>query len=117
VFPRVQIEGVTGKPRHALVFEVKEKIHECGGSVLDYQQFSNRLMRLTIEVAAGRLGDLITLVEDAGLSLSGSTVEAAIAAAKTAEEHQPGTRITGTLAVRFMSDEPDLRVPAPPIPG
>jgi len=113
----IRLEGITGRPRHAAVFEIKERIDAAGGCVTDHQQFSNRLLRLTFEIAAERLDALLRGLEAAGLSLTRTTVESSIAAAQRAAADAPDVCMTGTLAIRFMSDEPDLRVPVPPIPG
>jgi hypothetical protein len=46
-----------------------------------------------------------------------ASVEDAAAEAERIGRDEMGARIPGTLVIRFISAEPDLRVPAPPIPG
>lgn len=46
----MKLEGFTSRPRHGVVFEVAESIRACGGPILDHQQFSNHLLRLSFEI-------------------------------------------------------------------
>ena len=109
----VKLEGFTTQSRHGVIFEVTESILACGGVILDHQQFSNFLLRLSIEIRKERLGELLAGIEVAGVSLSQTSVEEA----ETLSREAPGERIGGTLVVRFVSNEPDLRIPTPAVPG
>jgi hypothetical protein len=46
----MKLEGFTTRLRHAVVFDTKEAIPASGGFTLDHQRFSNRLLRLTVEI-------------------------------------------------------------------
>jgi hypothetical protein len=109
----MQLEAIATGPRHSVVFQVKENIDACGGAILDHKQFSNHLLRLSLEIRRGRLNDMVTNLEAAGLTWSHQSVER-IASLSSGP---PDDVITGTLAIRFVSDEPGLRVPVPAIPG
>ncbi|MEE4270711.1 MAG: hypothetical protein V2I67_03495 [Thermoanaerobaculales bacterium] len=69
----MQLEGFTARPRHRVVFEVTENIRASGGFVLDHQEFSNHILRLTVEIASPRPGRLLTGIADAGVDLSESS--------------------------------------------
>jgi hypothetical protein len=109
----VKLEGFTTQSRHGVIFEVTESILARGGVILDHQQFSNQLLRLSIEIRRVRLSELLEEIEAAGVSLSQTSVDEAHAMPREASDE----RIPGTLVVRFVSDEPDLRVPIPAVPG
>lgn len=109
----MQLEGFTTQPRHGVVFEVKESILACGGFILDHQQFSNHLIRLSIEIRGDRLNDLVAKLEGVGVSLSQSSIDEA----RHLLRESPDSRIAGSLAIRFVSDEPDLMTQVPAIPG
>ncbi len=109
----MKLEGFTVHPRHGVVFEVTEAVSACGGAILDHQQFSNHLLRLSIEIQRERLDELLAGVEKAGVSLSRTSIDEAA----TLSREAPEARIAGTLAIRFVSDEPDLRIKAPAVPG
>jgi len=109
----VKLEGFTTRSRHGVVFEVTESIQACGGVILDHQQFSNQLLRLSIEIRRERLGELIAGIEAAGVSLSQTPIDEA----ETISRETSDERVPGTLVVRFVSDEPDLRIPTPAVPG
>jgi len=78
----MKLEGFTTQSRHGVVFEVTEAIRACGGSILDHQQFSNHLLRLSIEIRRGRLGKLLAGIEAAGVALSQSSADEAEALLK-----------------------------------
>ena len=109
----MKLEGITTRSRHGLIFEVMERILASGGVILDHQQFSSQLLRLSIEIRRERLGELIAGIEAAGVSLSQTSIDEAEAMSREASDE----RIPGTLVVRFVSDEPDLRIPIPAVPG
>lgn len=109
----LKLEGFTTRARHGVVFEVTESILGSGGVILDHQQFSNLVLRLSIEIWRERLGELLAGIEAAGVSLSRTSVEEA----ETISREATDARIAGSLVIRFVSDEPDLRVPAPAVPG
>jgi len=71
----MQLEGWTRSARHAAVPAVRDAIDATGGSILDHQQFSNRVLRLTIELPAAHLERLVTALEEVGVALSRPTVE------------------------------------------
>ena len=109
----MNLEGFTKQPRHGVVFEVTESLLACGAVILDHQQFSNLLLRLSIEMRKERLGELLAGIEAAGVSLSQTSVDEA----ETISRRASDVRFAGALVVRFVSDEPDLRIPTPAVPG
>jgi hypothetical protein len=109
----MKLEGFTTQSRHGVVFEVTESILACGGVILDHQQFSNQLLRFSIEIRRERLDELLVGIEAAGVSLSQTSIDEA----ETISREASDARIAGTLVVRFVSDEPDLRIPTHAVPG
>ena len=94
-----------------------ESISNCGGAVLDTQQYSNHLVRISLEIPSMRLQELVAGVAEAGVSLTQASVDEASAEAKEQAHKAPAVRMSGTLVIGFVSDEPDLRIPSPPVPG
>lgn len=90
-----------------------ESIRACGGAIQDHQQFSNQMLRLSIEIRRQRLGELVAGVEAAGVSLSQKSVDEA----EPISRETPNEKIAGTLVIRFVSEEPDLRISVPAVPG
>lgn len=76
--------------------------------------FSNRVLRLTIEVQAAKLDALIEGIERAGISLAPERLTDALPEARAMD---PDGTLVGTLVIEFASDEPDLRREIPAIPG
>lgn len=113
----MNLEGMTRRPRHDVIFDVRENIQGCGGAILDHQQFSNRILSLSIEFSRARFENLLVAIESAGVSLMQTSVNDATDEAAGLAQEAPQTKITGSLVIRFISDEPDLRVPVPAIPG
>jgi len=114
---RMELEGFTSRPRHGVVFEVNECILNCHGAIVDTQQFSNHLLRLSSEIPVTRLEELLGKIESAGVSLSQASKEEALSETEMMAGRDPVRRLDGTLVIRFVSDEPDLRIPTPAVPG
>lgn len=77
--------------------------------MLDLQRFSNKALVLRIQLPAGRYDEFIAELSTCAVTLDGDpagTVDAGAAA-----------EISGTLHVRFLHDEPDLRIETPAVPG
>ena len=113
----MKLEGVTTRPRHGVVFEVMESVSKCGGAILDHQQYSNQLLRVSTEIRATRLDGLLAGLAEAGVTLSQDSMDDATAEATERTRETREARMAGTLVIRFVSDEPDLRIQTPAVPG
>ena len=116
----LRIDAVTAENRHDMTERARQAIASCGGSILDFRQFSNASVCITFEIAAARLAGLRAALSRAGLRLSAgsldSIAEACEAAGRRGESGGAG-ELDCTLAVFFVHDEPDLRIEVPAVPG
>jgi hypothetical protein len=135
VKPKVlRLEGVTDEARHEMIGRVERAVSACGGSILDFRQFSNASVCLDFEIAASRLGRLRDALAATGLRLSAASLDALAAASASADAAResaaaaresaagPGASAAAaelpcSLALIFFHDEPDLRIEVPAVPG
>ena len=107
--------GWTTSPRHEVTTCVTDVVSAVGGFVLDTQRFSNAALMLRIQVQRSRCSDLTALLADCSLNLEGDSVNELVANAERGVDNVGD--VTGTLSIRFVHDEPDLRIETPAVPG
>ena len=115
----LRIDGITAVARHDMTGRVKRAITSCGGSILDFRQFSNVSVCLTFEIAASRLGGLRDALAQTGLRLSRESLDALAGGREAArrDDVSGADETACTLAVTFVHEEPDLRIEVPAVPG
>lgn len=103
-----------------MISRVKEAISKSGGFILDFQMFSNLSICLNFELAVGKIDRLSDALKATGMQLSEESHHLLANCCKGLEQLDEKTRaseVTGTLAITFIHNEPDLRIEVPPIPG
>ena len=101
-----------------MIGRVKQAITSCGGSILDFRQFSNVSVCLTFEIAAARLDRLRDALAQTGLRLSRESLDSLAEGCEAARGAGGGAGESAcTLSVTFVHDEPDLRIEVPAVPG
>ena len=104
---------VTRHDRHAMVTAVTDLVARSGGWVADAQFFSNAMVAWRLRLPASRLAEFM-----AGLRRPGLTGSAGDQAALAAVVFRGGALDgAGSLQIRFLQCEPDLRRPIPASPG
>ena len=111
-----RIQAYAKANRLETVASVRDILLSADAAITDYQQFSNASVCLTVEIAFSHLPDLysalsvipVSLTPELGQLLAGIQVEAPV---------PPSALVSGTLAISFLHDEPDLRLIVPAVPG
>ena len=107
--------GWTTSPRHEVTRCVTDVVSAVGGFVLETQRFSNVALMLRIQVQRSRCSELAVLLADCALDLDGDSVNELVTNAE--RDADRGGDVTATLSIRFVHDEPDLRIETPAVPG
>jgi hypothetical protein len=102
----LHIQGSTRVERHAVVDIVEEAIHRSGGWILDFHQFSNISLVLELEVPPRHLHPLLERLQEGGI---------AFRPCPELPPEEADDAVIGTLQITFVHQEPDLRMPTPPL--
>ena len=111
---QLRLVGWTRSERHDVTSCVTDAIAASGGFVLGSRQFSNTALTLSLQIPRKQAADLATALESCSLML-----EAASAAEleRCSKEDGAEQDVSGTLHIKYLHDEPDLRIPTPAVPG
>ena len=106
------IQGSTHEDRHSITSAASDAVEAAGGCVLDFKQFSNLAICLSIELPPEGFAKLRRKLADLKIVLNQPTKEeiATVEASKSVD-------VTCSLRIGFIHDEPDLRIPIPAVPG
>ncbi len=99
----LHVNGSTARERHNVTAAVDAVLQSCGAAVVDYHQFSNVSVSVTFEIPAGKLAELKTELENAGITLSQNSLDDLRRFGHSA----PESEITGTVQITFYHHEPD----------
>lgn len=94
-----------------MIARVRNAIQMANGDLIDFQMFSNTAISFSFEVACHHLTELGKTLTATQLSLDEESI-ASLSNNSGADEI-----VAGTLNVTFINNDPDLRIPVPPIPG
>ena len=108
----VMIQGKTHEDRHGVTSAASNAVGDAGGYVLDFKQFSNLAICLSIELPPAGFAKLRSKLADLRVILDRATKEE-IALAEASE----GLDIPSSLRIEFIHEEPDLRIQVPAVPG
>ncbi len=111
----LRLFGWTRFERHEVTFCATDLVPLLGGFVLESQRFSNTALVLRVEVPANRVVELGDGLRKCGVHLDTES-RLAIETYEKPELSAAGD-VIGTLHVRFLHDEPDLRIETPAVPG
>jgi len=115
VMNQLRINAVTREDRTEMISRVKEAMTASGGWILDVKQFSNVSACFNFEIPARNAARLSDALSAAGLRLISDTDDSFSSVSD--QTSSDGGDVSGTLQITFIHDEPDLRIPVPPIPG
>lgn len=111
----LRLVGWTRSDRHEVTACVTDLITDVGGFVLDSQRFSNQALMLRFEIPEGSWVNLVLGVQRCSVTLDNES--AAIVESRIMANAGVGDDATATLHIRFVHDEPDLRIETPAVPG
>ena len=94
-----------------MIARVRNAIQMANADLIDFQMFSNTAISFSFEVAGQRVTELGEILVGTQLSLDEESI-ASLSNSTGADEI-----VNGTLNVTFIHNDPDLRIPVPPIPG
>lgn len=106
------MQGKTRADRHNITSAASKAIDESGGWLLDFKQFSNIAISLTMELPPSGFTKLRKKLAELEVIMQPTTTEeiAAIGTLSTEE-------IPSSLHITFIHEEPDLHIPVPAVPG
>jgi hypothetical protein len=107
------VDGFTRVPRHEAIARLKTAIAEADGVIVDFAFFSNKAIRLSVELDAGALSKLQEALGDAEVHI----FEKCAKELAKADKRSSSAPIIAMLHVAFVHDEPDLAVDIPHVPG
>jgi hypothetical protein len=105
----LRLFGWTRAGRHEVTSCVTDLVLRVGGFVLDAQRFSNKALVLKLQLPSVRYTQFISGLTECSVNLDGDP--------PAAHESVVSGEISGSLHVRFIHDEPDLRIETPAVPG
>jgi hypothetical protein len=111
---RLSIEGVTQHPRHEVIAAVSQAILGAGGFIMDSRFFSNLAVFIAFEIESDKLARLWNALTALPVNFSALPDGLVTESASTVAV---GTEINGHLSIRFVHQEPDLRISVPAVPG
>ena len=106
------IQGKTHEDRHSVTSAASSAVSEAGGYVLDFKQFSNLAICLSIELPPTGFTTLRRKLTDLEIILDPPTKEE-ITLAEASEDLD----ISCSLRIAFIHEDPDLRIEIPAVPG
>jgi hypothetical protein len=108
----VMMQGSTREDRHSVTSSASNAVGDAGGCVLDFKQFSNLAICLTIELPPAGFIKLREKLADLKVTMDQPTKEE-ISLAEVREDLE----IPCSLRITFIHGEPDLRIQIPAVPG
>jgi hypothetical protein len=106
----IRIQAFTRTDRHEMIARLRNALQTGHADLLDFKMFSNTAISITFEVAGEYVKDLRNALVATGISLDSESVAVLNA------EDSVGDIVNGSLNVTFIHNDPDLRIPVPPIP-
>ena len=108
----MMIQGSTREDRHRVTSGAALAVGDSGGCVLDFKQFSNLAICLTIELSPAGFIKLRRKLTDLKVTMD-QPGEKELSLAEAREDLE----ISCTLKISFVHEEPDLRIQIPAVPG
>jgi hypothetical protein len=107
--------GWTETPRLEVTACITDAVVGLGGFVLESQRFSNMALMLRFQIPVEKSDEFVEALRHCGLNLDEESEAPLEGAAKV--RHEQGTELHGTVFIRFVHDEPELRIETPAVPG
>ena len=108
----VMMQGETREDRHCVTSSASKAVGDAGGYVLDFKQFSNLAICLTIELPPDGFVRLRRKLADLNVIMDQSSKEE-----ESLAEVQEDREISCSLRIAFIHEDPDLRIQIPAVPG
>jgi hypothetical protein len=106
------MQGKTREDRHSITTAASDAVDESGGWVLDFKQFSNLAICLTLELPPAGFIQLRRKLAVLKVTMEQPTEEE-ISLTQVQDERE----ISCSLRIGFIHDDPDIRIHIPAVPG
>ncbi len=113
--PRLRLTAVTLGDRKRISSALCDAVARAGGFVLDTHRFSNKSITVVFELPRDKAAHLAQLLQQSEVRLDEPSELSLTNFDASAPDSVDESR--GTLSVRFVTDEPELRVTTPAVPG
>ncbi|TDL76096.1 hypothetical protein [Peribacillus frigoritolerans] len=118
MIPRtIRLKGFTKENRHEMIDYTVRSISNCSGWVTNHTMYSNKIIVINFEIEVKGVKDLLSLLNSNGISLFDESIKIAKDFPENLVEANKDKEIMGSVNITFINDEPDIRIPVPPIPG
>lgn len=118
MIPRyINISGITKENRYKMIDYAVNCINNCSGWVMNHTMFSNAAICINFELEAKDVGKLIKLLNSNGLNLSKESIEIVESFPEDIEENYKNKEILGAINIKFVHNDPDLKITTPAVPG
>lgn len=107
----VFLDAFTHVPRSEAIERLKSAVSEAEGAILDFAFFSNKAIRLNIELEDDGLARLARALESAEVHLFEKSKR------EVESTPRPKKPMLAFLNVTFVDDAPDLAIEVPHVPG
>lgn len=111
--PHVALNFLTGKPRNAAIQELEALCQSAEVFILDFHMFSNSSLSVQFESDASGVLSLARSLEGHSIKL----MESSRALLGSVAKLPAGDKVRGTIQISFMSEDGDLRIEVPMVPG
>lgn len=101
----VQLDIVTALERHEAIDRVRQAISSSGGWIIDEIFFSNKASTTRFEIDASKMPSLLEALQERQLK----------ATPVTPLPDKTGSELSGTIAMTFSHNEPDLKQTIPAV--
>lgn len=111
--PPIALNFVTGKPRNAAIQELEVLCQSAEVFILDFHMFSNSSLAVQFEADASGLLSLTRSLEEHSFKI----MESSRALLGSTAKLSPDDKVDGTIQISFMSEDGDLKIEVPMVPG
>jgi len=102
-------------PRIEITRSITDAVSAAGGFVLESHRYSNNALVLRFELPARRCAGLVAAVGYCDVTFDAESI---VVFQQLAEwDVNDENSVTGIIHLRFLHDEPDLRIEMPAVPG
>ncbi|WP_338780160.1 hypothetical protein [Metabacillus sp. FJAT-52054] len=113
----IRLKGFTRENRHEMIDYAAGSISNCSGWVTNHTMYSNKIIVINFEMEVKGVKELIHLLNSNGMTLFEDSLKIIADFPENLVEADKEKEIMGSINITFINDEPDIRIPVPPIPG
>ena len=111
----LRLFGWTRAPRVDVTHCLTDAVSRVGGFVLESQRFSNAALMLRVQMPASRVSEMANSIVGCQIHLDAESESGLLG--PSAERDNYDSEMVCTIHLRFLHDDPDLRIETPAGPG